>query len=362
MGGEEEEEEKVAAFNLVKKSDTCESCDGSTAAWLMENAPASPSPICSPSRLSCSSPRELLLPRASTELLVLSCRRSQSTCVTSDNNGSQTDKTGAGKEKGRFSFSRCSYQHKLRHYGLYPKKIIGRNVIDRGVASEVKPGRHANPLPIRTRGVTFCNEFDINSSADNRSRDSIVDSELQDVSLSPTCEEQRDIPRVSFASELTVSEGGYLDSGGSTFDSSRNESPVDGEGDFPFPCSKRHGRCFPHSAPNSEKKDSADKLNVWKQAQTEKLVTSLRKKEAAINAWEAEQTNKARTHMTQIENKLEKKRLKSFRKMQKSISNVQKMAEEKKVKERRICLRKISKLNTVKFSASRKLPWLLLFF
>ncbi|CAN6460849.1 unnamed protein product [Victoria cruziana] len=360
MAGEEVEEEMFGPFDLAKKSDSCESCDGSTAAWLMDNAPASPSPVCSPSCLSCSTPRELFLLRASTELLVLSCRRSQSTCLTSDHSGSPSEKTGARKEKEWFSSSGCSFQHKLRHFGLHQKKIIGRNVIDRRVACEIKTGRHA---PIRTRGVTFCNEFDINSSADNRSRDSNVDGESQNTRLYATSEERRDIPRVSFASEITVS-GGYLASGGSTCESSGNESTADGNPDFPSPCSKRHVRCLSHSPPRGGKDDLADKLNVWKQILTEKLVTSLRKKEAAINAWEDEQTDKARTHMKQIENELEKKRLKSLRKMQNSITNVQKKAEEKKAKEKRVCLRKISKLNTVctKLSASRKLPWLLLFF
>lgn len=70
-----------------------------------------------------------------------------------------------------------------------------------------------------------------------------------------------------------VVSGGYLASGGSTCESSGNESTADGNPDFPSPCSKRHVRCLSHSPPRGGKDDLADKLNVWKQILTEKLVT-----------------------------------------------------------------------------------------
>ncbi|XP_040377215.1 uncharacterized protein LOC102708416 [Oryza brachyantha] len=147
---------------------------------------------------------------------------------------------------------------------------------------------------------------------------------------------------------------------GGTYEGS-NHSDSDGENN---PVSvQRMGRWLQDSAVKPKGNYVHAKLVAWKDAEIEKLVDKLRRKEADINDWQMKKVTQAKEKMKRIEIKLEKKREKAAERMQKAIKYAQKTADKKKHKETAATDNQIARVeNEVrKMSRTDKLPWSLAF-
>uniref|UniRef100_A0A0E0CPB9 Remorin C-terminal domain-containing protein n=1 Tax=Oryza meridionalis TaxID=40149 RepID=A0A0E0CPB9_9ORYZ len=164
--------------------------------------------------------------------------------------------------------------------------------------------------------------------------------------------------RTSSARDWNFEAGGAYegsDHNGGAFNHSDGEnSPVAVQrmGRWPQGSAVKHKGNFVHA-----------KLVAWKNAEIEKLIDKLRRKEADIDEWQMNQVTQAKEKMKRIEIKLEKKRARAAEKMQKAIKDAQKKADKKKIKEHAATDNQIASVERamVKMSRTGKLPWSLAF-
>ncbi|CAN6562522.1 unnamed protein product [Malus baccata var. baccata] len=101
-------------------------------------------------------------------------------------------------------------------------------------------------------------------------------------------------------------------------------------------------------------------IKAWKKAEHMRLMTRLRKEEAAIDDWEFKQTSKALKEIKKLESKLEKERAKAVENTWKTISIAKEEANNKKIKVRRSTIGKISSVSETYQKASfstKKFIW-----
>uniref|UniRef100_A0A0D9VJ43 Remorin C-terminal domain-containing protein n=1 Tax=Leersia perrieri TaxID=77586 RepID=A0A0D9VJ43_9ORYZ len=164
--------------------------------------------------------------------------------------------------------------------------------------------------------------------------------------------------RISSARDWNFKPGGAYEGtnhiGGAFNHSDGENSPVAGQ---------RMRRWLQGSAVKPKENFVHPKLVTWRNAEIEKLIDKLRRKEADIDDWQMNQVTQAKEKMKRIEIKLEKKRAQAAEKMQKAIKNAQKKADKKKIKEHAATDEQIAGVERamVKMSNKGKLPWSLAF-
>ncbi|XP_050387581.1 remorin 4.2-like [Argentina anserina] len=108
-----------------------------------------------------------------------------------------------------------------------------------------------------------------------------------------------------------------------------------------------------------KKQELQAEVEAWKKAEQLKLMTKLRREEAAIDEWEFKQTSKALKDIKKLEIKLEKQRAKAVENTWKTINMTKEEAKRKKVRARQCTIGRLSSVseNYQKTNPTKSLVW-----
>ncbi|KAF0922100.1 hypothetical protein E2562_024672 [Oryza meyeriana var. granulata] len=317
---------------------------GSCAAWsagsLTDHCPASPSPICSPVS---SNGGE-------------SCRNGGERRDGDDTSSFVTPRLEEDQERlpnrGDFIKPSTTPRHirlqTPRHPSLLDRRFPPRFIHKATPARSMRRARSSHNYCRRLGAMDAFNEWRLPKVSEEE--DEVMDeTDLQVDTLSS---------HISSARDWNFEPGGAYEgsnhSGGAFSHSDGENSPVAGQ---------RMGRRFQGSAVKPKGNFVHAKLVSWKNAEIEKLIDKLKRKEANIDDWQMNQVTQAKEKIKRTEIKLEKKRAKAAEKMQKAIKDAQKKADKKKIKEQAATAKKIDSVERalLKMSRTGKLPWSLAF-